>query len=270
MTLAETPLARPEDLATALQAFHEAQKQPVHARLAPLALLRGGKPMSLAVRPEVKVFLAPAPEEAKAEFYLGTPVNPADATLKAHLGLNEDTGLVVGDVVEDSPASRAGVMKFDVLVSLGGSLLPSVEALRTRVQEIGGKPTQLDLIRGGQRRTVPITPEARKPEPQAATNNGRGLIYLYGDIDRDGNVDLMRTLNTNVDRLYLNAPQGHTIVNLDGPAQTTSGVFDFLPNLTASPDVARKLDELNAQVQALNKAVEELRKTIKPTAQEKK
>jgi membrane-associated protease RseP (regulator of RpoE activity) len=101
------------------------------------------------------------PPEA-AEFWIGTPVSPVDATLRAHLPtLSDDSGLVVNDVVKGSPADQAAVKPNDILVAMDGKPLTSTDALIAQIQASKGKPVPVQLLRAGQPLTLTITPAKR-------------------------------------------------------------------------------------------------------------
>lgn len=68
-------------------------------------------------------------------------------------------GVVVEDVSTDSPASKAGIRKGDVLVEFDGEKVRSVRQLTRLVQETpAGRGVSTVLLREGQRTTVTVTP----------------------------------------------------------------------------------------------------------------
>src|SRR5918995_2380096 len=68
-------------------------------------------------------------------------------------------GVVVEDVSTDSPASKAGIRKGDVLVEFDGEKVRSVRQLTRLVQETpAGRSVNAVLARDGQRTTVTVTP----------------------------------------------------------------------------------------------------------------
>jgi S1-C subfamily serine protease len=79
--------------------------------------------------------------------YLGIAAQPVRATLD---GMAVE-GLLVSSVADDAPAARGGLLVGDVIVSVAGQPVKSIEALRDRLGEgpVGGELT-LKLVRGGQ------------------------------------------------------------------------------------------------------------------------
>lgn len=103
-------------------------------------------------------------DEAPAEptYWLGIQGGPIDSPmLRTHLQLADDLGVAVVDVVPDSPASKAGIKKDDVLIAVGGEALHDMQALQKAVADSAGKPIKVKLIRLAQEQTVDITPEPR-------------------------------------------------------------------------------------------------------------
>jgi len=100
--------------------------------------------------------------------YLGVVVDPADATLRKHLRLIGETGLVVGFVEADSPAARAGLQVQDVLTMLNDQILVNGDQLRvlTRMHKPGQK-LELSFVREGTPMKVPV--ELAEKEIKTAT-----------------------------------------------------------------------------------------------------
>ena len=97
-----------------------------------------------------------------AQFWIGVPVSPVDATLRSHLpSLSAEAGLIVNDVVKGSPAETAGVQKSDILVSLAGKPLKTSDTLIEQIQASAGKPVPLEILRAGKPITLQITPAKR-------------------------------------------------------------------------------------------------------------
>ncbi len=100
-----------------------------------------------------------------SEYWLGLECHPADATLRAQLKLDEDTGLVVRTLVPDSPAAKAGIQQHDVLVRAGGKELKGVRDLVEAVDAAGDRKLAVELVREAKRRKMDVAP-AKRPEPE--------------------------------------------------------------------------------------------------------
>jgi S1-C subfamily serine protease len=90
------------------------------------------------------------------------PVDLAKSQAQA-LGREQSVGLLLVGVEEDSPASKAGLMVGDILTGLGGESITDPDQLLAHlVGEIVGKPTPVEILRGGQRQSIPVTIGERK------------------------------------------------------------------------------------------------------------
>jgi membrane-associated protease RseP (regulator of RpoE activity) len=96
-----------------------------------------------------------------SEYWLGVECYPAAGPLRTQLGLPADQGLVVERVLSDGPAAEAGLQQHDVLVTAGGQPLKTVADLARAVDQAQAKELALEVIRGGQKQTITVTPAKR-------------------------------------------------------------------------------------------------------------
>src|SRR5205085_678291 len=87
--------------------------------------------------------------------YLGVDTRNLTQDRLAELKLKDDNGVEVTMVDQDAPAGKAGIKEHDVILSVNGSAVQSVEQLRRMIREIpSGRVVTLGLIRGGQPLTL--------------------------------------------------------------------------------------------------------------------
>jgi C-terminal processing protease CtpA/Prc len=251
LKLGEASVGKVEDLEEALKA---AGDKPVT-----LSLLRGGKIRQIQVQPRVQVTLGPVQPEPP-EFWIGISVAPMEWALRSQLQLPPNEGLLVIDVVKDSAAAQAGIRVHDIALRLGGKPLTDQGKLVKFVQDNGDKPIAMDLIRGGERLSISLTPHRRKrarlswQTPSASTytlelvrpgavltvpkdgggNYGSGVVT--GDFNNDGSTDVL-TLTNRVSQSK--APQD--------------------PNAAT----AKRLDQMAEEIKQMRQAIEELSKAAK-------
>ena len=72
---------------------------------------------------------------APTSYRIGLAGEPVPEALRAHLDIPEDGGVLVSAVVDDAPASRAGIKRFDVIVSANGQAIGSVADLAREVNQ---------------------------------------------------------------------------------------------------------------------------------------
>lgn len=91
-------------------------------------------------------------------FYTGLSLRAVDARIARALGLNEARGLIVASVDADSPAERAGLQPYDIIVRLGNEEVASVADIRARlVDSRAGDTVTLGIVRDGEEQDVPLT-----------------------------------------------------------------------------------------------------------------
>jgi serine protease Do len=91
---------------------------------------------------------------------IGIVLNPLTPVLAKQLGLDGDTkGILVAEVVDGSPASKAGLKQGDVIVGFAGEKIQSIPSFRLKVSSSPiGKAYELEFYRDGKLQTVTITP----------------------------------------------------------------------------------------------------------------
>ncbi len=107
----------------------------------------------------LSVTVAAEVDAAANGYWLGILVTPADAVLKTHLGL--EAGLLVEQVVPESPAAKAGIEVNDILLKFGEADLSDVEGLQKAVGENKDGEAKVTLLRAGKQKAVTVKPEVR-------------------------------------------------------------------------------------------------------------
>jgi membrane-associated protease RseP (regulator of RpoE activity) len=186
-----------------------------------------------------------------------------DPVLRTHLQLAEGTGIVVEDVVPDSPAEKAGLQKHDIILRANDDMVDSMETLQTHVQTAKDKAIELEVIRLGKETTVKVTPAERPADFQQLAGGDQGMDLgqgFGGDIGRmiqqqlqAGGMPGMRQIGPgmilNGQNMNLDALNGMSVSvqrNGDGPAQIT--IKKGEETWTVSSDDAKALAELPEDV----------------------
>ena len=104
--------------------------------------------------------------------WLGVGIQELNDELAASLGMAAGTsGVLVSEVMPDTPAAQAGLQAGDVIVELDGEAMEDPAELRSTVASRGaGVQTTLGLIRGGQRLEAQVTLGELPSEHQTASN----------------------------------------------------------------------------------------------------
>jgi serine protease Do len=109
--------------------------------------------------------------------YLGVDTRDITTDRLADLKLKEEHGVEVTLVDQDAPAGKAGVKEHDVILSLNGNQVESVEQLRRMIREIPpGRLVTLGISRGGQ----PVTLKAQLADRKKAfAMGGPGKAFNF-------------------------------------------------------------------------------------------
>ncbi|MBZ5720551.1 MAG: PDZ domain-containing protein [Acidobacteriia bacterium] len=109
--------------------------------------------------------------------YLGVDTRDVTSDRLGALNLKEEHGVEVTMVDQDAPAGKAGIKEHDVILTLNGTAVESVEQLRRMIREVPpGRTVTLGLSRNGQPVTVKAQLADRKkafvfaPNPPNAEN----------------------------------------------------------------------------------------------------
>ncbi len=119
--------------------------------------------------------------------WLGVQIQPVTDEIAAGLGLGKTTGILVADVIADTPAARAGIQAGDVILSAAGQTMDDYKALTKLVAATdAGSTMALQIHRSGkvQDINVKIGPMPNDDDVAVApvsddTNDGQPRIGLY-------------------------------------------------------------------------------------------
>lgn len=185
-----------------------------------------------------------------------------DPVLRTQLQLAEDMGVVVEDVVPDSPAAKADLRRHDIILRADGDAVNTMAILQEHVMKGKGQPMELLLLRLGKETTIQVTPEPRPekfnqlaeeaPQPGA----GVGLDQLMQQFQGQGMPGGIRVFGPGMvlrgNRIDINKmPNGMTVAitrENDGPAKITVKQGD--KEWTFNSDDAEALTKLPAEVRA--------------------
>ncbi len=114
-------------------------------------------------------------EEEGKEKELTFKIYPEASSLKLYGLYPSDT--FIFNVVEDSPADKAGFKKGDRIISVNGTLVSHFEELIKAVNSYDGKPLQVELSRDGEKSEIFVTPELSNPDEKMGVTKKR---YVMG------------------------------------------------------------------------------------------
>ena len=90
--------------------------------------------------------------------WLGVETNEVTADKAKELKLSAERGVVLGKIVPDSPAAKAGLKENDVVTEINGQRVEGAAQFRRMIHEIpAGRSIQLTVWRGGRTQTISAT-----------------------------------------------------------------------------------------------------------------
>ena len=98
-----------------------------------------------------------------ASYWIGLVGGPVGPEVRHHVDLPEGQGLMVMEVVPDSPAAEAGLQQYDIMLRAGDVELTHMRDLIELVRTEGERQGQIamEIARHGQRETVWLAPAER-------------------------------------------------------------------------------------------------------------
>jgi len=130
---------------------------------------------SVSDRSSEDVFGFPS-EDSEGVSYLGVDTRDITADRLGPLHLKEETGVEITMVDQDAPAGKAGLKEQDVILTLNGEKIASVEQLRRMIRETPpGRIVSLGISRNGQAMTVPVQLADRKSGLADIGANGKSF-----------------------------------------------------------------------------------------------
>ena len=113
--------------------------------------------------------------------YLGVGMNPVDPGMGEYFGLENDRGVIITTVMEDSPAEKAGIRVDDVVVGLEGKPVEGISDFRYRIAMY--KPAskvEIVVVRDGKRKTLTAVLEKRSERVAAISGSSREIEESLG------------------------------------------------------------------------------------------
>ena len=146
--------------------------------------------------------------------WLGVSIQNVTESIKKYFDLPVDYGALIGDVVEDSPADRAGLKSGDVILKIDGKKVKDIDFLRNEVaSREPGTEVELLIYRDGKEKTVRVElgelPEEAGRIPQRAERTmdklGFSVSNLTSELASRYNIDPSKS-GVVVTRIQPNSP----------------------------------------------------------------
>ena len=111
--------------------------------------------------------------------WLGVDIRPVDAAITHQFGLDNTKGALINNVMENSPAAKAGLERGDILIAYNGTPIDDVRTLQTMVSQTQPKSRiPVKVIREGKTISKEITtgemPQEEASGEQKMEQRGQG------------------------------------------------------------------------------------------------
>ncbi len=173
--------------------------------------------------------------------WLGVSIQDVNQQIADAMHLPEQTGALVGDVVSDSPAEKAGLKAGDLILTLNGDKIKNSSELRNEVASTApGTKVDFGILRNGKNMSITVTLGEMPAEMSAAGPGGvqkelgfvvqtltPALASQYG-IDKNMTGVVVTAIDQNSSAYRQGLRQGDLIEEVDQEQVETSQKFDSL------------------------------------------
>ncbi len=186
--------------------------------------------------------------------WLGVGISEVTTEKVKELKLSAERGVVLGKVVPDSPAAKAGLKEKDVITEVNGQRVEGTEQFRRMIREIpAGRTAQLTVWRDGRAQTVAVTIGKSQP-PHVSTKivSPGTFAFHMPEIPDMGNLFDMGPWSRNQTRLGIDAEDlqgdfGKYFGAPEGEGVLVRGVFPDTPAAKAGLKAGDVITSLNGE-----------------------
>lgn len=130
---------------------------------------------------------APVAPAAQSKYWIGAAVHPVPKIVAAQLDL-KDHGVIIVNIVPDSPAQKAGLIRFDVITAVNGTPIKNGLQIGEILDQGDGKAVKIDYLRKGKPAHLDLTP-GQRPNLQDPAHSG---IFSAGKDEEDQSIRIVR------------------------------------------------------------------------------
>lgn len=182
--------------------------------------------------------------------WLGVSIQKITPELSKQFKMKEDSGILVSDAVENSPAEKAGIKRGDVIIEYDGKRVDEPYQLRNMVANTApGEEHQLTILRDGVRQTVAVivgdVPSDQQGEPGDYQNvlKGIGVQEITTELAKKMNVPV-RIKGVIINDIEENAPAAGVLLQGDVIQEINRKKISSLKDYQELASKLRKDDDL--------------------------
>ena len=103
--------------------------------------------------------------------WLGVSLQEVNPELAQQFDLDDASGVLLAEILPDSPAERGGLRRGDVITEIDGTAFESLTEFRNKIADLDpGTETRLTVIRDGNERNVSVRLGSREEDPETAAS----------------------------------------------------------------------------------------------------
>ncbi|MEX0686460.1 MAG: DegQ family serine endoprotease [Balneolales bacterium] len=184
--------------------------------------------------------------------FIGISFEPVSENIARAFGLERTRGILVNDIVPDSPAEEAGMQSGDVIIEVNGETIREPREFQFEIANMKpGDEVSLTIIRNGEEESVDITLTQRPQDDEMAADDGGSVEDITGFAVRNlsdeiteqlripPNVEgvVVESIDQNSQAYRNNLRQGDVIIAVNQNPVISVSEFNSIVSAGASRDV---------------------------------
>jgi len=193
--------------------------------------------------------------------WLGVRIQAVSDEIAETMGLEKARGALIAGTTDGGPAAKAGVLNGDVVLSFDGRPVADSRALPRMVADSQvGKTVNIEVLRKGQRKTMPITVQRLVEDEKVASLEGKTPAKPDSAPKPPASVNLGMTLapvSPDSRRRFRLDPKVQGVVVTEVDADSPAGQKNIRPGDVITEVAQQKVispDEVSAKLDAEKKA----------------
>lgn len=140
--------------------------------------------------------------------YLGVYLQEITEDLKEALNLPSLDGVLINEVKDNAPASRAGIKSGDVVIEFDGKKVKNIQSFRIQVASTPvGKNVKMKIMRDGKENTIKVKIGEWPEEPVSEADDEKKKEYELG-------LKVIDITNSQAQRFNLDAKEGVVVIDV--------------------------------------------------------
>jgi len=144
--------------------------------------------------------------------YLGVMLQDISPSMAKALQLESGSGVMINDVVDDSPAAKVGLESGDVVLSFNGQAVANSKEFSKAVAKVQpGQEVQMTVLHNGKNQTLSVELGEREDSLVWTTKKGDGKVFMFkGDDNEEIHLKMIEELHDeDLDDIHIEVLRNH-------------------------------------------------------------